>query len=499
MQTVTQGPGHTGQGGIVVRRLPILAAAVVLTLLSVSSTAYGSSPPLWSHTVPGPPAWMQHEAARSPVDSWTPLSLVSALAGGGAVQGHIFDYAGGPVAGATVWISAHDGTGTLLWEHKTSTDAAGFYSVSDAPATDLGRIVVETKDGKVLFERDLVFADPGTSTYDVRPGRLLWEAYRGGPWGLYWGSATVEVAGLSATGAPVYTQMTQRGLPTNPDISPVASWAWALPADARLAALSYYPDEVSLWDVAEPPEFSNPVQPIPVVSGGESGSVVQFVEDKAYRIFFTNSYWASGKPGTALRLAMQNFKQGMTLEFDGASQAPNGVSTTWGDRSYTTTGPLKQTVSLTIPATVTPGYDFDVSATEPVVRYGTFYLGLSERFQVCTLNSTKLSVKRGGAIRLSGVIPTQGHVGAKAGIVKYVTLFKRTTAASAAPSFWDPTHHGWTKVVGPYKNGTFKASGLGKYLTGYLRPSRTTWYVVRYPGDSWYWRAYTSVLKVRVY
>jgi hypothetical protein len=46
--------------------------------------------------------------------------------------------------------------------------------------------------------------------------------------------------------------------------------------------------------------------------------------------------------------------------------------------------------------------------------------------------------------------------------------------------------------------GRVKANGLGRYAR-FLRPTRTTWYVVRYPGDDWYWHAYTSVLKVRVY
>ena len=40
--------------------------------------------------------------------------------------------------------------------------------------------------------------------------------------------------------------------------------------------------------------------------------------------------------------------------------------------------------------------------------------------------------------------------------------------------------------------------GLGAYTSGYLKPSRTTWYVVRYPGDREYYRGYTSVLRVTV-
>jgi hypothetical protein len=32
-----------------------------------------------------------------------------------------------------------------------------------------------------------------------------------------------------------------------------------------------------------------------------------------------------------------------------------------------------------------------------------------------------------------------------------------------------------------------------------VQPSRTTWYVVRYPGDGWDLDAYTSVIRVRAY
>jgi len=70
--------------------------------------------------------------------------------------------------------------------------------------------------------------------------------------------------------------------------------------------------------------------------------------------------------------------------------------------------------------------------------------------------------------------------------VKYVTLYKRTRAATAAPTTWDATKKGWTKVA------RIRANGLGRYLSTYLKPTRTTWYVVRYPGDNWYWPAYTS-------
>jgi len=62
-------------------------------------------------------------------------------------------------------------------------------------------------------------------------------------------------------------------------------------------------------------------------------------------------------------------------------------------------------------------------------------------------------------VKLRGVVPVKGHWGSTAGIRKYVWIYKRTKSASAPP----------------------------------------TRYVARYAGDDQYWRAYTSVRKVRVH
>jgi len=101
-------------------------------------------------------------------------------------------------------------------------------------------------------------------------------------------------------------------------------------------------------------------------------------------------------------------------------------------------------------------------------------------------------VRPGTSVRLTGIVPTQGHVGSKAGKTKELYVFARTTPAGQ-PGAGNPTKKGWKLV------GTCKANGLGKYTTSRLRPTRSTWYVVYYPGDDWYWGAFTSVVKVTVH
>lgn len=162
----------------------------------------------------------------------------------------------------------------------------------------------------------------------------------------------------------------------------------------------------------------------------------------------------------------------------------------WAD--YTSTGPERQIVRLTVPAKTWPGYALDVNTTERTLRYEMAETGLSEYFQTCTLKASQGVIGRGDAVRLSGVVPVQGRHGSYPGRPKYVWIYSRATARSQPPTTWDATNGGWKLVA------RVRTDGLGRYHSATLSPRRTTWYVARYAGDADYWRAYTSVLKVRV-
>jgi len=467
------------------RRLSILPVLIVLTLLPLSGAAYGASPPNWSHTVDAHSPWIGHVAQPPALPSLPALRLAAATGGAGVVRGHIYDYFGSPIADASVMAYVLDDQGDWLWSQDATTDAAGAYSLSGAPASAHGAISVGLENGDYWAMKGLAFADPGTSTYDVRPARVTWSATRGGPWGTGWQDPFLEVVGMSAAATPVYAKTDRSGVSTG---ATVTDWASALPADVRLVAFYFYSNEVAVWDAADAGD-----SPLPVTVSSATALPFTFDEASAYRIFFTRPYWASGKPGTVLRLAMQNFPAGMKVGFGGWSESPGGFSTTWGGKRYTSTGPQRQTVSLTVPAKATPGYSFIVSAGDPTVRYNIVGVGPMEYFQVCTLNATKTSIRRGTAVKLRGVVPVQDHWGSTAGKAKYVWVYKRTTAASAPPTVWDATKKGWKLVA------RVRTDRYGRYHSALLTPARTTWYVARYAGDAQYWRAYTSVRKVRVY
>ena len=446
---------------------------------------YGASPLIWSHTVDAHPLWTAPVTQLSALPSLPALRLAAAGGGAGVVQGHVYDYVGGPVANATVTAFAVDDQGNWLWSGEAGTGDDGFYSISGAPASAHGRIFVNMEGGDSWAMKEVAFADPGPSTYDLRPARVTWSATRGGPWGADWQDPFFEVAGMSATATPVYAMTHRSGVSTG---ATVTGWASALPADVRLVAFYFYPNEVAVWDAADPGN-----SPLPVTVGSTTTLPFTFDEASAYRSFLTRPYWASGKPGTKLRLALQNFPAGSEVAFSGWSESPNDASTTWGGKSLISTGPQRQTVSLTVPAKAAPGYSFIVAAGDATARYNIVGVAAMENFQVCTLNATKTSIRRGSAVKLRGVVPVQNHWGSTAGKAKYVWIYKRTTAASAPPTVWDATKKGWKLAA------RVRTDRYGRYNSVWLKPARTTWYVARYAGDEQYRKAYTSVLKVRVY
>ena len=104
-------------------------------------------------------------------------------------------------------------------------------------------------------------------------------------------------------------------------------------------------------------------------------------------------------------------------------------------------------------------------------------LQLSTWFQICTLNATKTTISKSSLIRLSGVVPVQGHRGSTAG--------QRTTAdcywhrgTAAQPTRFDPRSQGWHYL------GSVRTDGYGKYRTPLIKPGVTMTFVMRYPATT---------------
>jgi len=72
-----------------------------------------------------------------------------------------------------------------------------------------------------------------------------------------------------------------------------------------------------------------------------------------------------------------------------------------------------------------------------------------------------------------------------------VTLYAHKGTAPV-PTRWNPKSKGWVKVY------SVRANAYGAYKTPTFKPLKTLTLVVRYPGDDWYWDAYTSTQKVTV-
>jgi hypothetical protein len=472
------------------KRLSVLPLAIALTLLLASSAASAGLTPTWALPAGAPPPTTGPvgEILASP---WLPAwGIASTATGAGVVRGHVYDYAGSPVAGVEVQAVVVDDQGSPTWGASAVTDVGGFYSVSGAPASTHGVLQGVTGSDEWLLW-DLTFADPGTSTYDVRLGRVAWTATRGGPQAAasWQDPQPIWITGTSAAGGPfsVFNWMPTSASGGSNDTT-VTGTATALPGDMRWMGFWFGPNEAAEWRTSEPGDA-----PIPVTAGSTTPLPFTFDESSACRVLITDPYWASGRPGTVLHLALQDFRAGTELGFRGSID-PH-LHTSWNHKRYTTTGPVEQTVSLTVPRKAEPGRALQIRVQEATAQpAGSLFFYVS--FQVCTLNATDTSITWGKAVRLGGVVPVAGNTEPGQGTRRHVWIYERTTAA-APPTVWDATQQGWRLVE------RVRTDRNGRYHSAWLTPRTTTWYVARYEGDAdlsleGYFGAYASVRTVRV-
>ena len=222
-----------------------------------------------------------------------------------------------------------------------------------------------------------------------------------------------------------------------------------------------------------------------VSEGTVSSSRIFADENEALSIFLFLPWWRSGGPGSRVALALFQFPQGQQTTVTGYSEDPESSSVqSYG--TYESEGDEVELIGLSIPKTATPGYSYYFS-----LRNAEGRLILETSFEVATLKASRTMIRRGGSVRLSGIVPTEGHWGDEVGKSKAVTVYQRWKPPSASIAS-DPYSKGWSKI------GTFRANGHGRFLTRYLRPSKSTWYVVKWAGDDWYRSAYTDPVKVTV-
>src|SRR5450830_40269 len=397
--------------------------------------------------------------------------LAATRAGSGpcTVTGQVLEFGGTPVAGAEVGLYYTDDAGDMYFFDGVTTDGSGEFAFTGVPETGDGELYVYRGDGDGYQSWGNAFTAGGSNHFVLRPGLVGAEVWRtSDPSWDWWSWLRVETYGSGGGG----TTWIDGNVADEGDV-------YAMQPDCDYAVAYPYDNQGIEWFAGSP---------LPVTAVAHGGDTMTFDQYEGRGAWMLAPYWASGKPGTRTVLTLENWPAGYQMSFYGYSQAPSGQYKDWpyyvesdGSKYYGT--------SLTIPTTAPPGYDYEFH----VYRYDddASDLDLTVYFQVASLKASRTKIDRGGSVRLSGVIPTQGHMGSTSGKSKYVTLYQRTKA-TGPPTTWDATRKGWRKV------GTFRANGYGKYHSRLLHPNRTTWYIVRYPGDDWYFRAYTSVTKVTV-
>ncbi len=181
----------------------------------------------------------------------------------------------------------------------------------------------------------------------------------------------------------------------------------------------------------------------------------------------------SGKPGTKVKVVLKNWpatEQAGFVAWYGAGEYDYSASVTSTGAGQTYTTPLQ--IRTNAPVDL---YEIDTYRTDAADSL----VGLWDYFQVCTFKASASAIHHGKTVRLSG------KVWAVAG--KKVTVYSRTKAAGQPATL---AAKGWHKV------GTYKTKS-GKFVTGLLHPTRTTWYVTKYTGYDF--PAFTSVIKVTVH
>lgn len=185
-------------------------------------------------------------------------------------------------------------------------------------------------------------------------------------------------------------------------------------------------------------------------------------------------------PGGSVRLVLSGWPAGETARFVGEDYGDG----TFHDyaQTFTSTGAASATVDLAVPADVPPGAGYQIWTIRTDDPAG--HLSLWSVADVCTLEASQTSVRRGQAIALSGQLDRNAH-GAP------VTLFARNTPAGEPATI---VARGWT-AVGTFPSTSYRVGPgwLGaRFVAKGVKPDRTTWYVARCHG------VFTPVVRVTV-
>ena len=232
--------------------------------------------------------------------------------------------------------------------------------------------------------------------------------------------------------------------------------------------------------------------PISITSGATPASTITANEADAQRLLLIKPQGGSGKPGAAVTIVRQNFPAGWRNSVTGYSDGQQQSSF----KDYGTKvsqGNANESVTVKIPSTAKPGYQYFVGFQHIDASGDYLPLYVETAYQVCTIKPSKSSIAKGAKIRVTGIVPTQGHWGSQLGIRKNVTVLWHKGTAAVPTGTTAKALKGWYRV-----GKILKCTGTGSYSTPYFKPPATGTFVVYYDADDWYWGAYTSTAKVTV-
>ena len=398
-----------------------------------------------------------------------------------SISGHLLDYAGNPVAGAEVdwgwWssISDYHYGGSDLDTAPNGTDRHGFFSipgvtgghqVAGKPADDLTvDYPAPTSSGltdmryyaldfaanndvsQPAYSYQLQPAEVGVDITHAPAGPRVWVTAGNGTVGY----ANADVSLTSGTGVASVLPMT--------NFDDVVAYRYnAFAACTAVTEWLGTPTSVSAGTTA-------------------TGSVTLDWNDAQYAHLAGPTWRHSGKAGTTVKVVLKSWPAGEKAEFAGFWA---GQGAYWSQHLYTQSQTSSgtddtYTVPLQVPTKVPVGsYEFDTWRADNLDSL----VNLWDDFQVCTFKTSAGAIDHGTAIRLSGKVPGQG----------FVTIYATRHKVSGQP--WSLAAKGWVR------DRRYHISSSGEFLTGLLRPTRTTTYVAKYTGILF--PAFTSIVKVTV-
>jgi hypothetical protein len=451
--------------------LAVLAACCVLVPGALASTGH-RRPPGATRTVQAGARSASLDAGRAAAAGARPAALGADPTY--SISGHVYDFNKAPVTGARVDWGWWDSTTDYQWggwnldatPDGTGADGAfafpavlGGHQVNGVAADDLhvyyNPFDVATYSGLEEMASFVLDFQTGNS-FDLQPAHVVVTAV-GAP------AATVEVrAGNASVG------FARADVPLTAG-SGVAS---VLPMMAFNDVVGYAYHTIAPGLTSCVAQVEQSFADVSVGAGALAPATVNLDWAQAQYAYLAGPTCRhSGKSGTTVTMVLRGWPAAEQPQFIGYSDTAAfdyGLGTPRSPGASTTfTVPLK--------IASTPGlYEIDTSRTDDPASL----VGMWDYFQVCAFKASSSTIRRGGTVRLSGMVP------AAAG---KVTLYSTAHKVAGQPK--SLAAKGWTKL------GAYTVASR-KFATGLLHPRRTTWYVVRYTGYAF--PAFTSVVKVAV-